>query len=101
MRKTSAAGILLVLGIVLASGALPGSAGADEADKIVAKQVEKIQQSPPVGVLSLSFVVLLWSSSSLFVSVMDATNAAYGVRDGRPWWKRRQRGHNLGKFGTE
>jgi membrane protein len=59
------------------------------ADTIIQDQIHKIQTSPPVGVLSLSFAVLLWSSSSLFVAVMDATNAAYGVRDARPWWKRR------------
>jgi membrane protein len=34
-------------------------------------------------------VLLLWSASSLFVAVMDTTNAAYEVRDSRPWWKRR------------
>jgi len=44
---------------------------------------------PPVGVLTFSFVVLLWSSSSVFVSVMDGLSAVSGVRDGRPWWKRR------------
>jgi membrane protein len=31
----------------------------------------------------------LWSASGLFVAVMDGTNAAYGVHDNRPWWKRR------------
>jgi membrane protein len=61
----------------------------EEAYTLVKDQVDKVRQSAPVGLLSLSFVVLLWSSSSLFVAVMDATNASYGVRDGRPWWKRR------------
>jgi membrane protein len=57
--------------------------------KIISDQIEKIQKSTPVGLLSLSILVLLWSASSLFVAVMDTTNAAYGVRDSRPWWKRR------------
>jgi membrane protein len=61
----------------------------EAADTIVQDQIHKIQTSPAVGVLSLSFALLLWSSSSLFVAVMDAINAAYGVRDARPWWKRR------------
>ena len=61
----------------------------EAADTIIQEQIHKIQTSPAVGVLSLSFALLLWSSSSLFVAVMDATNAAYGVRDARPWWKRR------------
>ena len=60
-----------------------------EAQKLVRDQVYKIQTGSPVALLSFSFLVLLWSSSSMFVSVMDATNAAYGVRDRRPFWKRR------------
>jgi membrane protein len=60
-----------------------------EAQTLVRDQVHKVQTASPVGLLSFSFLVLLWSSSSLFVSVMDATNAAYGVRDRRPFWKRR------------
>jgi membrane protein len=60
-----------------------------EADAVVRDQVTKIQTGTPVGLVSLSAVILLWSASSLFVAVMDTTNAAYGVRDGRPWWKKR------------
>ena len=60
-----------------------------EALKIVHDQINKLQNDNPVGLLSLSIVLLLWSASSLFVAVMDTTNAAYGVRDDRPWWKRR------------
>lgn len=56
---------------------------------IVRDQIDKIQRSNPVGLLSLSILILLWSASSVFVAVMDTTNAAYGVRDHRPWWKRR------------
>jgi membrane protein len=60
-----------------------------EASDIIGKQIDKIQSESSVGLLSLSTLLLLWSASSLFVAVMDTTNAAYGVRDGRPWWKRR------------
>jgi membrane protein len=59
------------------------------ADTIIDDQIQKIQASPPVGVLTVSFMILLWSSSGVFVSLMDGANAAYGVRDVRPWWKRR------------
>jgi membrane protein len=59
------------------------------ANAIIQSQIDKIQAASPVGILSFSFVVLLWSASSLFIAVMDATNAAYGVRDSRPWWRRR------------
>jgi membrane protein len=60
-----------------------------EADAIIQDQVQKMRAAAPVGVLSLSFVILLWSSSGVSVAIMDSTNAAYGVRDSRPWWKRR------------
>jgi membrane protein len=60
-----------------------------EAFHMVGHQIDKIQSSSPVGLVSLSILILLWSASSLFVAVMDTTNAAYGVRDERPWWKKR------------
>jgi membrane protein len=60
-----------------------------EASDIIGKQIDKIQSESSVGLVSLSTLLLLWSASSLFVAVMDTTNAAYGVRDGRPWWKKR------------
>jgi len=56
---------------------------------VIEDQVQKIQSTAPIGVLPLSLVVLLWSSSSAFIAVMDAINAAYGSRDQRPWWRRR------------
>jgi membrane protein len=60
-----------------------------EAYHLVKDQLTKIQTSTPIGLLSLSIIILLWSASSLFVAVMDTTNVAYGVRDERPWWKKR------------
>jgi membrane protein len=60
-----------------------------EARTLIADQVEMAANEPHIGLLSFSFLVLLWSTSSLFVTVMDGTNAAYDVRDNRPWWKRR------------
>ncbi len=60
-----------------------------ESYTLVHDQVHKIQTEAPIGLLSVSAVLLLWSASSLFVAVMDTTNAAYGVRDHRSWWKRR------------
>lgn len=63
---------------------LPGAA-----DEIVRGEMLAIQAGPRVGVMSVSFLILLWSASSASVAVMEATNAAYGVRDSRPWWRRR------------
>ena len=61
----------------------------EAADEIVRGELRAIQAAPPVGVVSVSFLILLWSASSASVAVMESTNAAYGVRDGRAWWKRR------------
>jgi membrane protein len=60
-----------------------------EARRLLVDQVDMVAHEPHTGVLSVGFLILLWSASSLFVAVMDATNASYGVRDNRPWWKRR------------
>ncbi len=63
---------------------LPG-----DADVLIQEQIRKVRDQPPAGLLSFGFALLVWSASSLFVAVMDATCVAYGVRDTRPWWKRR------------
>jgi membrane protein len=88
-------GLILALALGTASGVaeqittLSRTFLPPQARDLLLQQIDKIRTSPPVGVLSFSFVVLLWSSSSLFVAIMDATNASYSVRDSRPWWKRR------------
>jgi membrane protein len=86
-------GFALALGAAAGVGAQVETISAQllppEAEAIVRDQVRKIQQDHPAGLLSLSLVLLLWSASSLFVAVMDTMNASYGVRDTRPWWKRR------------
>jgi len=53
-------------------------------EEIVRDEVRDIREGPRVGIISLSFLLLLWSASSASVAVMQSTNAAYGVRDGRP-----------------
>jgi membrane protein len=60
-----------------------------EGNTLIQEQLDKLRQNPPTAVISLGFVILLWSASSLFVAVMDTINACYGVRDNRSWWKRR------------
>ncbi len=65
---------------------LPGAV-----DEIVRGEVRDIRAGPRVGIISISFLILLWSASSAAVAVMESTSAAYGVRDGRAWWKRRLR----------
>lgn len=40
------------------------------------------------GMLSFGIVFALWASSSAMRSLMNALNVVYGVREGRPVWKR-------------
>jgi membrane protein len=59
------------------------------ADEIVSLELHAIGAAPRVAVVSVSFLILLWSASSASVAVMQSIHAADGVRDGRAWWKRR------------
>jgi membrane protein len=79
-----AAGSIAAELVSLSHRFLPG-----DADALIQEQIRKVREEPPAGLLSFGFVLLVWSASSLFVAVMDATSIAYGVRDTRPWWKRR------------
>ncbi|MFI8481323.1 YihY/virulence factor BrkB family protein [Pseudomonas sp. NPDC078700] len=45
-------------------------------------------QSKKAGLFSVAIVIALWTASSAVRSVMVATNRAYGVKEGRPAWKR-------------
>jgi membrane protein len=61
----------------------------EAADEVVRGELHAIRTAPRVGIVSVSFLILLWSASGASVAVMQSTNVAYGARDGRPWWKRR------------
>jgi len=41
------------------------------------------------GLISLGFVLAVWSGSNIFTAFMDALDTAYDVKDPRPWWKKR------------
>ncbi|WP_339521953.1 YihY/virulence factor BrkB family protein [Pseudomonas sp. EA_35y_Pfl2_R111] len=45
-------------------------------------------QTQKIGLFSLGILLALWTASAAVRSVMDATNKAYGVKEGRPAWKR-------------
>jgi membrane protein len=40
------------------------------------------------GLLSFGLLTALWSGSAIFGAFMDALNAAYDVKETRPWWRR-------------
>jgi membrane protein len=58
-----------------------------DAASVLGRELTRLQQSPPTGVVSFGVAALLWLSSSLFVSIMDAMNRTMGVQETRPFWK--------------
>ena len=58
-----------------------------DAASIVGRELSKLQEKPPTGVISVGIVALLWLASSLFVGIMDAMNRTMGVNETRPFWK--------------
>jgi membrane protein len=65
---------------------------APGADKLIQDQIHNMQTTSAVALLSFSTIVLLYSASSIFTGIMSATNAAYAVKETRPWWKRQVQG---------
>jgi membrane protein len=60
-----------------------------EAADEIKNQITRIQQDPPVGLISIGLVITIWLASSLFVAVIDAMNRIYGVKERRGFIKLR------------
>jgi membrane protein len=89
-------GLVLTITLGASDGVVPGQILSlsrqflpEAADEVVRGELHAIRTAPRVGIVSVSFLILLWSASGASVAVMQSTNVAYGARDGRPWWKRR------------
>jgi membrane protein len=54
---------------------------------IVRTQIDQIKQGGNVGLLTFGVLGALWSSSSAMMAIIDTLNRAYGVKEGRSWWK--------------
>ena len=54
---------------------------------LVREQLVQIAQGPPRGLLTLSLLGALWSSSTAMTAIIDTLNQAYHVREGRAWWR--------------
>lgn len=54
---------------------------------IIRDQITKISESNQGGLLTLAFLLTLWSSSGAMVSIISTLNAAYDITEGRPLWK--------------
>jgi membrane protein len=54
-----------------------------EASILIRDQIARIQNAPPLALLSVGALISLWSASSLFLVVIDALNRTYGVKETR------------------
>jgi membrane protein len=59
----------------------------DDVLVLVREQLTQIAKGPPSGLLTLSLLGALWSSSSAMTAINDTLNQAYHVRETRSWWR--------------
>jgi membrane protein len=57
--------------------------------EIITTAMTSLSKQNSGGVLTLGFLVTIWSSSGAMVSIITTLNAAYDVTESRPWWKTR------------
>ena len=55
--------------------------------EVVQQQIVRIAQSNNTGLFSIGLLGAVWSSSAAMIALMAALNRAYGLQEGRPWWK--------------
>ena len=53
----------------------------------VIKDVVYAKNAP--GLMSIGALLAIWAGSNVFGALIDALNAAYDVKDTRPWWKKK------------
>ena len=61
-----------------------------DAVSLISGELKRLREQPPTGMISFGLAALLWLSSSVFVGIIDSMNVIRGVRETRPFWKRRQ-----------
>jgi membrane protein len=64
------------------SAVLPG-----EASKLVAETVNDVTNSSGGGKLSFGILATLWAASNGMGAISESLNAAYDLKETRPWWK--------------
>ncbi|WP_224958964.1 YihY/virulence factor BrkB family protein [Geomonas subterranea] len=58
-----------------------------EAFSLIESNIKSLFLNKKQGLLSVGILLALWASSNAIVSVMDAMNKLYDVKEGRPFWK--------------
>jgi membrane protein len=61
---------------------LPG-----DASQLVAKTVSDVTQSSGGGKVSFGILATLWAASNGMGAISESLNAAYDLKESRPWWK--------------
>lgn len=61
---------------------LPG-----DAMRLVTDNVKTLVSQQHGGLLSFGIIAALWTASSAITAMSDALNRAYGVQEGRPFWR--------------
>ncbi|HSK10836.1 MAG TPA: YihY/virulence factor BrkB family protein, partial [Vicinamibacterales bacterium] len=54
---------------------------------IVEGQLKAISNDRNTGLLTIGFLGTLWSTSTAMTGIIDTLNKAYGIEEGRSWWK--------------
>jgi membrane protein len=65
-----------------------GSALPQDTSAFLRRQINDIVGGRSVGLLSFGLLGTLWASAGGINSIIKATNRVWGVREGRPFWKR-------------
>ena len=68
--------------IALLAQVMPG-----EAHQLVRHYIDGLLAQPRSGVLSFGILFALWTASNAVTAICDGLNHAYGVEEGRPFWK--------------
>jgi len=58
-----------------------------EALRLITDQITKISGSKDSGLMTLGMLLAVSSSSAAMTAIIDTLNRAYGIEDGRPWWR--------------
>ncbi|HWP46720.1 MAG TPA: YihY/virulence factor BrkB family protein [Candidatus Limnocylindrales bacterium] len=59
----------------------------EEALKLIQDHIRDLVSNPRGGLLSFGILTALWASSSAMTAIIETLHRAYGVQEGRPFWK--------------
>jgi membrane protein len=62
-----------------------------DAAALLLDQIARIQAQPPLAVISITLLLALWTSSSLYTEIINSLNRILGVPETRAFWRLRLR----------